>query len=77
MGGREGECEAMRGVLRDPGSGLLGDVRRVIVEDQLDRSVGRIAASTSLRNSMNSRLRAWQARSLVEGLAGSARLPQG
>ena len=30
MGGREGECEAMRGLLRDPGSGLLGDVRRVI-----------------------------------------------
>ena len=42
MGGREGECEAMRGLLRDPGSGLLGDVRRVIVEDQLDRGVGRI-----------------------------------
>ena len=39
MSGGEGECEAMRGLLRDPGSGLLGDVRRVIVEDQLDRGV--------------------------------------
>jgi hypothetical protein len=27
MGGREGEFEAMRGLLRDPGRGLFGDVR--------------------------------------------------
>src|SRR5579864_4463494 len=39
---REGEFEAMCGLLRDPGSGLFGDVRGMIVEDQLDRGVGRI-----------------------------------
>src|SRR6516165_6300204 len=42
MRGREGEFETMCGLLRNPGSGLSGDVRRMIVEDQLDRRVGRI-----------------------------------
>src|SRR6516164_6826951 len=35
MGGREGEFEAMCGLPCDPGSGLFGDVRGMIVEDQL------------------------------------------
>jgi hypothetical protein len=35
--GREGELEAVRGLIGKPGFGLLGDVRRMIVEDQLDR----------------------------------------
>ena len=35
----EREFEAVRGLLHDPGSGLLGDVRGMIVEDQLDRRV--------------------------------------
>ena len=48
MGGREGEFEAMCGLLRDPGSGLFGDVRGMIVEDQLDRRVGRIGGVEEL-----------------------------
>src|SRR6266576_286332 len=48
MGGREGEFEAMCGSLRDPGSGLFGDVRGMIVEDQLDRRVGRIGGVEEL-----------------------------
>ena len=35
--GGEGEFEAARGLLGEPGFGLLGDVRGMIVEDQLDR----------------------------------------
>ena len=38
---REGKLEAAGGLLGEPGFGLLGDVRGVIVEDQLDRGVGR------------------------------------
>ena len=41
--GREGELEAMRGLRSEPGSGLIGDVRGMIVEDQLDRGRGRIS----------------------------------
>src|SRR6267378_783527 len=48
MGGSEGEFEAVRGLLRDPGSGLFGDVRGMIVEDQLDRGVGRIGGVEKL-----------------------------
>ena len=48
MGGREGEFEAMGGLLRDPGSGLSGDVRGMIVEDQLDRRVDRIGGIEEL-----------------------------
>jgi hypothetical protein len=42
--GREGEFEAVRGLLGDPGSGLFGDVRGMIVEDHLDRRAGRIGS---------------------------------
>ena len=35
-------------LLRDPGSGLFGDVRGMIVEDQLDRRVGRIGGIEEL-----------------------------
>jgi hypothetical protein len=42
MLGREGEFEAAGGLLCEPGPGLLGDVGRMIVEDQLDPRVGRI-----------------------------------
>src|SRR5258706_6089332 len=38
----------VRGLLRDPGSGLFGDVRGMIVEDQLDRGVGRIGGVEKL-----------------------------
>ena len=43
--GGEDEREAVLGALGEPGLGLLGDVRRMIVHDQLDRraaGVGRI-----------------------------------
>jgi hypothetical protein len=33
--------EAAGGLIGEPGFGFLGDVRGVIVEDQLDRGVGR------------------------------------
>ena len=55
--GREDEFEAAGGLLGEPSLGFLGDVRRMIVEDQLDRRVSRIGGVRSLRNSMNSRLR--------------------
>jgi hypothetical protein len=35
--GRESEFKAVRGLPRDPGFGLFGDVRGVIVEDHFDR----------------------------------------
>src|SRR5712691_5604264 len=40
MLGRERELEPARGLLGEPGSCLLGDVRGMIVEDQLDRGMG-------------------------------------
>ncbi len=46
--GREGEFEAVRRLLRDPGPGLFGYVRRMIVEDQLERRVGRIGGVEKL-----------------------------
>jgi hypothetical protein len=39
--GGESEFEAVRGLTGEPGSGLFGDMRGMIVEDQLDRRVGR------------------------------------
>ena len=46
--GFEGEFEAARGLIGEPGFGLLGDVRGMIVEDQLDRGVGRIGGVEKL-----------------------------
>ena len=40
--GGEGELEATRRLLGEPNLGLLGDVRGMIVEDQLDRCMRRI-----------------------------------
>src|SRR4051812_44688981 len=48
MSGCEREFEAMGGLLRDPGCGFSGDVRGMIVEDQLDRRVGRIGGVEEL-----------------------------
>ena len=42
MLGSEGELEAARGLLGEPGFGLPGDMRGMIVEDEVDRGVGRI-----------------------------------
>ena len=46
--GREGEFEAAGGLIGKPSLGLFGDVRRMIVEDQLDRGVGRIGGVDKL-----------------------------
>jgi len=40
---RERKLEAPGRLVRKPGLGLFGNVRRMIVEDQLDRRVGRIS----------------------------------
>src|SRR5215469_13270118 len=47
--GREGELEAAGGLLGKPGLGLLGDVCRMIVEDQLDRGMARIGGIDKLK----------------------------
>ena len=41
--GSEGELEAARGLLGEPGFGLLGDMSRMIIQDEVDRRVGGIA----------------------------------
>ena len=46
---REGEFEAAGGLIGEPGSGLLGDVGGMIVEDHLDRRTGRIGAIEQLK----------------------------
>ena len=47
--GREGEFEAAGGLLCKPGLGLLGEVCRMIVEDQLDRGMARIGSIDKLQ----------------------------
>ena len=42
MLGCESELEAAGGLIGKPSSGLPGDVRRMIIEDQMDRGVGRV-----------------------------------
>ena len=42
MLGSEGEFEAACGLIGEPGFGFLGDMRGMIVEDQLDRRMNRI-----------------------------------
>ena len=46
--GREGEFEAADGLLGQPSLGLLGDVCGMIVENQLDRRMGRIGGVEDL-----------------------------
>ena len=48
VGGREGEFEAVRRLACKPGSGFLGNVCGMIVEDQLDRGIGRIGGVEKL-----------------------------
>ena len=43
MRGSEGELEAARGLVGEPGFGLLGDMSRMIIQDEVDRRVGGIA----------------------------------
>ena len=42
MRGREGEFEAADRLIGEPSLGLLGKVRGMIIEDQLDRGMDRI-----------------------------------
>src|ERR1700731_79212 len=46
--GCEGEFEAAGRLIGEPNLGLLGDVCGMIVEDQLDRSMGRIGGIDEL-----------------------------
>src|SRR6202453_2369126 len=46
--GREGEREAPRRLSGKPGFGFSGDVRRVVVQDQLDRRTGRVSVIKEL-----------------------------
>ena len=46
--GSESKFEAVCGLAGEPGSGLFGDMRRMIVEDQLDRRLGRIGGVEKL-----------------------------
>src|ERR1700678_2388564 len=46
--GREGEREAPRRLSGKPGFGFSGDVRRVVVQDQLDRRTGRVSGIKEL-----------------------------
>jgi len=46
--GGKGEFEATGWLIRQPSLGLLRDVRGMIVEDQLDRRVGRIGGVEKL-----------------------------
>ena len=48
MLGCESEFEAADRLIGEPSLGLLGDVRGMIVEDQLDRGVGRIGSVEQL-----------------------------
>src|SRR5882672_12575401 len=46
---REHELEAAGALLGEPVARLLGDMRRMIVEDQLDRGLRRIASPEAVR----------------------------
>ena len=46
--GREGELEAAGRLSGEPSSGLSGDMRGMIVEDQLDRGASRIGGIEKL-----------------------------
>src|SRR6266436_3007488 len=46
--GREGEREAGRRLSSEPGLGFPGDVRRVVVQDYLDRRAGRVSGIEKL-----------------------------
>jgi len=48
MFGREGELEAARRLSGEPSLGFSGDMRRMVVEDQLDRRTGRVSGIEQL-----------------------------
>ena len=49
MRGREDEFETASRLIGEPGPGFLGDVCGMIVEDQLDRRMGRIGGIDELK----------------------------
>ena len=49
MRGREGEFEGADRLLGEPSLGLLGNVRGMIIEDQLDRGMDRIGGVEKLK----------------------------
>jgi hypothetical protein len=51
MRGRKGELEAADRLIGEPSLGLFGDMRGMIIEDQLDRGMGRIGGVEKLENS--------------------------
>src|ERR1700732_2612296 len=46
--GGEGEREAARRLSSEPGLGFSGDMRRVVVQDHLDRRAGRVSGIEKL-----------------------------
>src|SRR5450830_640143 len=48
--GREGELEAARRLSGEPSLGFSGDMRRMVVEDQLDRRTGRVSGISAKRS---------------------------
>src|ERR1700680_4570270 len=46
--GREGELEAARRLSGEPSLGFSGDMRRMVVENQLDRRAGRVSGIEKL-----------------------------
>src|ERR1700732_5420486 len=46
--GREGELEAARRLSGEPSLGFSGDMRRMVVENQLDRRTGRVSGIEKL-----------------------------
>ena len=55
--GREGEFEPSRGFIGKPSPRLLGDMRGMIVEDQVDRRMSRVGCIEDLEEFDESRLR--------------------
>jgi hypothetical protein len=59
MRGREDEFETASRLIGEPRPGFLGDMRGMIVEDQLDRRMGRIRGIDELSPSRSSS-RCWR-----------------
>jgi hypothetical protein len=57
MLGREGKLEAAGRLIGEPSSRLLGDVRRMIIKDQVDRRMGCIGRVEKLEKLDELRLR--------------------
>ena len=74
MLGREGEFEAACRLLGEPCFGLLGDMGGMIVEDDVDRRVGRIDIIETLKERDDSRLR-WRSSTMALTLPVTRSMP--